>query len=1021
MPQRCHPGKSGLSTQLRRWLGALGLGLVLLCGCGGGGGGTPAPSPAPPPPPPPPDLRPVISTLEPERGAVEAPVVLTGSNFTGLRWVRFGGVLAPVARATANRIETQVPPNAASGPVTVLTAAGQAESPRLFTVTAPAPAPPTLTTFAPRSGRAFTSVTLAGSGFTADTRVLFNGVRAYVILDVSDRHLTTWVPSGATSGLISVTTAAGTATSEDPFIVESDPPPDPVLASLSPAQGPVGTLLVLQGAGFFAVEAVTFGGTRAVPQVDTDDRLTVRVPEGAATGPVRLLTASGASSREARTFTVTQLALPAPVLTSFTPAHGGPGTRVEVSGQNLLGVYEATVGGRPVQSYGLAEHLLVLYLPTRDPVSGPILLTSSGGIGRSLTDFTVDHPGPSLTSMEPELGAPGTPVVFTGQNLGGPVTVTFGGIQAGSVQHASAAGFTVPVPEAAVSGPVTVTTATGSVTHRRDFTVTANARSLDLRITGLYLTQGSQRMNRSVPLVANRDAFLRVFVRANEITTVQPRVRVTLRDDRGVLQLEREIQASAPGVPLEIDEGDLQRSWNLALPGALLQPGSTLLARLLAPAGYELADPDGLTYPAHGRPLELNPRVVAPLGITLFSVESAGLAGMVTGPGRPADYWLTSAREFYPLDQVDLVVSPRPFVTNIVLGPPGAYDALVMALEDKRRLDAVGNRRHYVGVVSGWFGPFTGIGYMGGASGTHGRSALVWDGAGGTGNTEPHNNLAHELGHNFNRAHAPCGNPSDPDPNFPYSRARLGAFGFNVAQGQPRDPLAHGDIMGYCYPRAVSDYTYRAVLDRRAGEPRVLAPGDAPLPQPGLYVSGSIQDGVATLPPPFQVTQAFAAPEPGEYRLVCRDAAGAILLQVSFAPEPLADRTEPGERASFGFVIPMTPALQAALASLSVELDGRVLGVRGDTQAPSLLALPGQPRKVAGFQREPVATGWGPGRVYLGWDQGTHPKVMVREPGGEIIAFAEGGAINLATAAKELTVTFSDGLRSLTRTLQVQP
>ena len=70
----------------------------------------------------------------------------------------------------------------------------------------------------PASGAPGTSVTISGSGFTNATHVRFNGTSAGFSI-VSDTQITATVPSGATSGPISVTGPDGTGTSAASFSV----------------------------------------------------------------------------------------------------------------------------------------------------------------------------------------------------------------------------------------------------------------------------------------------------------------------------------------------------------------------------------------------------------------------------------------------------------------------------------------------------------------------------------------------------------------------------------------------------------------------------------------------------------------------------------------------------------------------------------------------------------------------------------------------------------------------------------
>jgi hypothetical protein len=77
---------------------------------------------------------------------------------------------------------------------------------------------PTITSFSPTSGPVGATVTINGTNFTGATSVKFNGVTATFILN-SATKITATVPTGATTGRITVTTPGGTATSTSDFTV----------------------------------------------------------------------------------------------------------------------------------------------------------------------------------------------------------------------------------------------------------------------------------------------------------------------------------------------------------------------------------------------------------------------------------------------------------------------------------------------------------------------------------------------------------------------------------------------------------------------------------------------------------------------------------------------------------------------------------------------------------------------------------------------------------------------------------
>jgi hypothetical protein len=78
---------------------------------------------------------------------------------------------------------------------------------------------PSITSFTPPAATVGTVVTISGSGFTDATSVAFNQIVASITSD-SDSQITTTVPLGQDSGLITVSTPGGTATSSTVFTLE---------------------------------------------------------------------------------------------------------------------------------------------------------------------------------------------------------------------------------------------------------------------------------------------------------------------------------------------------------------------------------------------------------------------------------------------------------------------------------------------------------------------------------------------------------------------------------------------------------------------------------------------------------------------------------------------------------------------------------------------------------------------------------------------------------------------------------
>ncbi len=72
--------------------------------------------------------------------------------------------------------------------------------------------------------------------------------------------------------------------------------------------------------------------------------------------------------------------------------------------------------------------------------------------------------------------------------------------------------------------------------------------------------------------------------------------------------------------------------------------------------------------------------------------------------------------------------------------------------------------------------------------------------------------LIHELGHMHGLLHAPCGDPDLLDDDFPYEDAATTIEGWDF-RTETFVEVGARDMMAYCYPRWVSDYNYRNLVD----------------------------------------------------------------------------------------------------------------------------------------------------------------------------------------------------------------
>src|SRR5438876_11020112 len=127
------------------------------------------------------------------------------------------GVVLPADSTLTNGQGTVAMLLATAGPQTVRVADARTSRSTTVTLTVSGGAP-TITSFTPTSGPVGTRVTISGTNFTGATTVTFNGVSASFTV-TSATTIQATVPTGATTGPLSVTTPGGTATSTNNFTV----------------------------------------------------------------------------------------------------------------------------------------------------------------------------------------------------------------------------------------------------------------------------------------------------------------------------------------------------------------------------------------------------------------------------------------------------------------------------------------------------------------------------------------------------------------------------------------------------------------------------------------------------------------------------------------------------------------------------------------------------------------------------------------------------------------------------------
>jgi YD repeat-containing protein len=187
--------------------------------------------------------------------------------------------------------------------------------------------------FTPDAGPVGTTVTIYGVGFNATATndiVKFNGTQATVNA-ASSTQLSAVVPSGATTGPISVTVDTATATSAQDFTVTAGPVnPPPLITSFTPTIGTVGTPVTITGQNFDPAPGNNFVKFNVISGAavtgSTTTQIQAKVPNGATSGPIHVRTPYGSTTSSADFF-----AAPA----GYTTAQIGTTGRITVDGASV--------------------------------------------------------------------------------------------------------------------------------------------------------------------------------------------------------------------------------------------------------------------------------------------------------------------------------------------------------------------------------------------------------------------------------------------------------------------------------------------------------------------------------------------------------------------------------------------------------------------------------------------------------------------------------------------------------------
>lgn len=416
-----------------------------------------------------------------------------------------------------------------------------------------------------------------------------------------------------------------------------------------------------------------------------------------------------------------------------------------------------------------------------------------------------------------------------------------------------------------------------------------------------YLTQAVQSRAFPVPLVADEEALLRVFVTAARAGGERiPQVRATFYAD-GAKVYVADIPEKAGSLPTQVDESDLALSANATIPDSVVRPGLEMVIDV---------DPEGKLdprlgvvkrIPESGR-LPVPVREVPGLDLTVIpflweeSPDSAILdiaEEMADDPGGHELLW--AVHRLLPVAGLD-VTAHASVTTSSNYVPDLLRQTRAIQLLEK-------GGGHYMGMMSGRLsGSIRGAAYI----------------SGKTSFSAPHaTTMAHELGHNLSLRHAPCGGPAMLDPWYPFPDGRIGAWGYDSRDGGELVSPRRRDLMSYCSQRWIGDYHFAKALRYRLPRRRAFA-GAGAAPVRSLLLWGGIDAGGRLhLEPALVVDAPPAPPSPGGDHLIAGwTDGGREVFSHSFEMPEAADGDG---SSSFAFVVPVPPGPGAGLAAITLS------------------------------------------------------------------------------------------------------
>jgi hypothetical protein len=322
---------------------------------------------------------------------------------------------------------------------------------------------------------------------------------------------------------------------------------------------------------------------------------------------------------------------------------------------------------------------------------------------------------------------------------------------------------------------------------------------------------GAAVAERNAEVVAGRPALVRAFVTPPAgVSGLDVSARLRIESAAGPSSYDARRTISAPSA-----QAELGSTLNFDVPGAALTPDAALSVEVTVP---DACQGIAARFPASGN-LPLAPIQTGTLKVKLVPLryDTDGSRRLPDTSPEQLERFRSQVQAVFPVVGVELEVRPEAG-TSVTVSADKGWPELLEAMRDLRARDGAPADVYYYGLIAPAPSPASycagacigGLSYIAGA-GNPGVRVGVGIGYAGLMAADA---LAHELGHMHGRAHSPCGGVAKADSGYPYPNADTGGWGFDARGGGRLQAPTSKDLMSYCAPRWISDYTFRALATR---------------------------------------------------------------------------------------------------------------------------------------------------------------------------------------------------------------